>query len=81
MAGCEKKRRKRIHGKGIICIYCSTDQSRFRTHKEHRNLYLQTEQYSTKQDLQTLLYDTEESTLSVLVVSCNKVKHKKVYQS
>ena len=36
----EKKKRKRIYGKGIIFIYCSTDQSCFRMHKEHdHNLY------------------------------------------
>ena len=53
-------------------VDCSTDQS---TDKEHPNLYLQTEQYSTKQNLQMPLCSTKESTLSILMVSHNKVLH------
>ena len=34
----EKKLRKRIYGKSIICIYCSTNKSRFRTYEGHHNL-------------------------------------------
>ena len=63
--------RDRDYGNGITCIYiyidCSTNQNRFGTSKEHGNLYVQTEWYSTKQNLQKPLYSTEDSALSILI--------------